>query len=68
MKLTLTQLRRIIKEEVQSVALAKKHYGRKSLSEAHARITSKELEAWRNGDWGYVSENDEVLDDDFDLL
>ncbi len=64
MKLTLTQLRRIIKEEVQNLVAQR---GR--LAESHTRITSKELEAWRNGDWGYVSESDEeVLDDDFDLL
>ena len=29
------------------------------LSEAHARITAKELAAWSNGDWGYISESDD---------
>ena len=50
MKLTATQLRRIIKEEVQKVA------GRKRLSEGHSRISADELAAWKSGDWGYVDE------------
>ena len=51
MKITVTQLRRIIREEVQKVVRGK---GR--LAEGHARITSEELEAWKSGDWGYVGE------------
>lgn len=50
MKLTATQLRRIIKEEVQKAT------GRKRLSESHSRITAEELAAWKSGDWGYVDE------------
>ena len=50
MKLTATQLRKIIKEEVQ------KARGRKTLAEGHSRIEAEELEAWKRGDWGYVGE------------
>jgi len=28
----------------------------KSMLEGHARITSNEISAWKNGDWGYVDE------------
>lgn len=31
------------------------------LSESHARITPNELRAWMNGDWGYLSEDDDEL-------
>ena len=29
------------------------------LAEGHARITQEEFAAWKNGDWGFVSENSE---------
>lgn len=28
----------------------------KKLDEAHSRITAEEIEAWKSGDWGFVSE------------
>ena len=50
MKLTTTQLRSIIREEVQKAS------GRRRLSESHSRISANELAAWKSGDWGYVDE------------
>ena len=50
MKITATQLRNIIREEVKKASL-----GKKNLSEAMTRITEDEVAAWKNGDWGYVS-------------
>jgi len=52
MKLTSTQLRRIIKEEINNVTSRR---GR--LSEAHARITEEEFAQWKSGNWGYVAED-----------
>jgi len=49
MKITVSQLRRIIKEEVQNVLTART--SRRSLSESHAKITSHELEEWKRGNW-----------------
>ena len=54
MKITITQLRRIIKEEIASLAKGKKS----RLSEGHSRITEEEFNAWKSGDWGFVSESD----------
>lgn len=31
------------------------------LSEGHARITSREMEQWKSGNWGFVSESDETV-------
>ena len=28
------------------------------MSEGHSRITVEEIAAWKDGDWGYVSESD----------
>ena len=50
MKLTATQLRKIISEEVNNITS-----GKKNLSEAMSRITEDEVAAWKKGDWGYVS-------------
>jgi hypothetical protein len=52
MKLTSTQLRRLIKEEVNKTTSRR---GR--LSEAHARITEDEFAQWKSGNWGYVAED-----------
>jgi len=32
--------------------------GFKKLDESHSRITAEELEAWKSGDWGFISESD----------
>ena len=50
MKLTPSQLRNIIHEEVKKATS-----GKKNLSEAMTRITEDEVAAWKKGDWGYVS-------------
>lgn len=50
MKITTTQLKQIIAEEIAS-AIA----GKKNLSEAMTRITPDEVEAWKSGNWAYVS-------------
>ena len=50
MKLTPSQLRNIIREEVKKATS-----GKKNLSEAMTRITEDEVAAWKKGDWGYVS-------------
>jgi hypothetical protein len=49
MKLTVSQLRRIIKEEVQSLLV--RRTPKKNLSESHTKITSRELEEWKKGNW-----------------
>ena len=38
---------------------SRRQRAKNSLREAHARITQEEIEAWRNGDWGFVSEEDD---------
>ena len=53
MKITVSQLRRIIKEEVQNVLGTKT--SRRSLSESHTKITSRELEEWKRGNWMFES-------------
>jgi len=53
MKLTTTHLKKIIREEVQKTIS-----GKKNLSEAMTRITQEEVEAWKKGNWGFVSESD----------
>jgi predicted RNA-binding Zn-ribbon protein involved in translation (DUF1610 family) len=52
MKLTATQLRRIIKEEVSKVTTR-----RDRLSEGHTRITEEEFAQWKSGNWGFVAED-----------
>lgn len=32
---------------------------KKKLVEAHKRITQAEIEAWKSGDWGFISESDD---------
>lgn len=32
---------------------------KKTLSEAHSRVTREEMDAWMRGDWGFVSEENE---------
>ena len=54
MKISIKQLRTIIREEVQKATNKKSR-----LSEGHARITQAEMNAWMSGDWGFVSEQDE---------
>lgn len=58
MKMNVSQLRRIIKEEVANARISVRR--RQSLSEGHSRITSRELSAWSRGDWGYISEGIEA--------
>lgn len=59
MKLTATMLRKIIADETNKLQPAKKN-----LSESITRITEDEMEAWRSGDLGYVSgDNDRFLHD-----
>lgn len=50
MKISANDLRKIIKEEVSKVSR------RGNLKEAHARITSGEIEEWKRGNWGFVDE------------
>jgi len=50
MKITLNDLRKIIKEETNKVV------SKRNLNEGHTRITSNEIEAWKNGNWGFVDE------------
>lgn len=57
MKITSTQLKQIIAEEVKS-AIA----GKKNLSEAMSPITPDEVEAWKSGNWGYVSGDEPAMD------
>ena len=52
MKITTNQLRKLIAEEVS------KEKNKRNLSEAMTRITQEEIEAWKKGDWGFVSESD----------
>lgn len=49
MKLTASQLRQIIKEEVKGSLV------KRNLNEAMTRITEDEMAAWKSGDWGYVA-------------
>lgn len=49
MKLTATQLRRIIAEEIRG------SHAKRNLNEAINRITEDEMTAWKKGDWGYVA-------------
>jgi len=57
-KIRLSQLRRIIKEEIQ--ANGDDRLGRRrTMSEGYNRITPQELNAWMQGDWGYMSDLNE---------
>ncbi|NBO99461.1 MAG: hypothetical protein EBU90_04940 [Proteobacteria bacterium] len=59
MKLTATKLKQIIAEEIKAAVQQKK-----TISEAMSPITSDEVEAWKSGDWGYVSgDQDRMMDD-----
>ena len=58
MKLTVTQLRSIIREEVKKATLGKKNLSegvvriaedKVTLKEGHSRITQEELRAWKTG-------------------
>lgn len=71
MKLTSTQLRQIIKEELARalkedesdlgkdniVTKESTAYRKGMLLEGHNRITPEEMNAWMSGDWGFVSED-----------
>ena len=50
MKLTPSQLRNIIREEVKKATS-----GKKNISEGMARITDDEIAAWKSGNLGYVA-------------
>lgn len=52
MKITLGRLRSLIREVAASTTT------RKTLRESHTRITAEEINAWKSGDWGFVSEHD----------
>ena len=65
MKLTVTQLRSIIREEVKKATLGKKNLSEGvvriaedevTLKEGHSRITQEELRAWKTGNLEFVSE------------
>ena len=65
MKLTVTQLRSIIREEVKKATLGKKNLSegvvriaedKVTLKEGHSRITQEELRAWKTGNLEFVSE------------
>ena len=65
MKLTVTQLRSIIREEVKKATLGKKNLSEGvvriaedevTLKEGHSRITQEELSAWKTGNLEFVSE------------
>lgn len=56
MKITVSQLRMIIKEEVQGVLASRS--SRKSLSESYTRITSREIEEWKKGNWMFEASDD----------
>lgn len=45
-------------------AVDSKVHESKKLFEAHKRITPDEIEAWKSGDWGFVSEGDSDDEDD----
>lgn len=60
MKLTPTQLRNIIREEVKRVTS-----GKKNLSEAMTRITQEEISAWQEGNWGFVSESEQYSSEQY---
>lgn len=77
MKLTINQLRRIIREEAEkadtkgTVAEARcRAKNKKNLSESYSRITEKEMAEWKKGNWGYVSEagyaNSEDMPEDYE--
>lgn len=51
MKITASQLRKIINEEVKKATS-------NVVSEAMAPITPEEISAWKSGDWGFVSGQD----------
>jgi len=61
MKLTATKLKQIIAEEIKAAVQQKK-----TISEAMSPITSDEVEAWKSGDWGYVSGDQGRMMDDGD--
>ena len=65
MKLTVTQLRSIIREEVKKATLGKKNLSegvvriaedKVTLKEGHSRITQEDLSAWKTGNLEFVSE------------
>ena len=57
MKITVSQLRRIIKEEVNAVISSQ---GKRSLSEGHSRITARELEEWKSGNWIFEADDEKA--------
>lgn len=43
-------------QSMMPVPMATEGKKRRKLAEAHSRITAAEIEAWKNGDWGFVEE------------
>lgn len=41
--------------------------GKKRLKEGHTRITAEEINAWQNGDWGFISEADAEEKDPYEF-
>jgi hypothetical protein len=57
MKITAMQLKKFIRETIEVELNSKKN-----LNEAMTRITAEEVEAWKNGDWGYVAGDEKTHD------
>jgi hypothetical protein len=55
MKITPAKLRQIIKEELSRALKEDESCPKDTMNEAMSRITPDEVEAWKSGDWGYVS-------------
>lgn len=51
MKIKLSHLKKLIKEEILASTKNKR-----VMAEGHSRITAEEVNAWMSGDWGFVSE------------
>jgi len=46
-------------QNANDVAGESRRHNLQRIAEGHARITQEEFAAWKNGDWGFVSENSE---------
>ena len=46
-------------QNANGVAGESRRHNLQRIAEGHARITQEEFAAWKNGDWGFVSENSE---------
>lgn len=63
MKLKLSQLQQIIKEEVFNASKNRLRSQTKKLVEGHSHITTEELSAWKKGNLGFTSNSKGPLDD-----